>query len=416
MSTLARFTCVVLAVLLPASLSIGADDDDLAQALGELRNSIERSEHELRDAPAFGSDAERAGAYMHLSRMLLRSLEEHVLQDADYPYFRVLDQRIREGGDNPDQRYLFSPIRPGATYRIWGDRGSATRVEFQLYAGKPWSGSGRVAGFLDFDTLAMSPEGAFEVYLSPQRMGENWLENAADTDTLIVRQIYADWNAAYPGQIHIDRLDTLGTPRPAYTTADVAARLRAAAQEMHSATTVWPNFVAQRYLDRMPANTISPLMDTATFGGVNGRWMANGHFELHPDEVLLIRTWPTDAAYQGLQLTDLWFASLDYADRVSSLNTHQALLAADGSYYFAVSASDPGYANWLDTGGLERGVFLLRFDGLKQEIPRAQWPSVQLVKRTELRESIPGFAEVSAAARAETLRERRRHVQVRYND
>ncbi len=247
-------------------------------------------------------------------------------------------------------------------------------------------------------------------------MGENWLENAADTDTLIVRQIYADWSAEYPGQIHIDRVDTLGTPRPAYTTADVAARLHAAAQEMYSATTVWPNFVAQRYLERMPANTISPLMDTATLGGVNGRWMANGHFELHPDEVLLIRTWPTDAAYQGLQLTDLWFASLDYADRVSSLNTHQALLAADGSYYFAVSASDPGYANWLDTGGLERGVFLLRFDGLKQEIPRAQWPSVQLVKRTELRESIPGFAEVSAAARAETLRERRRHVQVRYND
>ena len=69
----------------------------------------------------------------------------------------------------------------------------------------------------------MSPEGAFEVYLSPQRMGENWLENAADTDTLIVRQIYADWNAAYPGQIHIDRVDTLGTPRPAYTTADFAA-------------------------------------------------------------------------------------------------------------------------------------------------------------------------------------------------
>lgn len=405
------------ALLLPAGLHADSEGDRaLHDALELLKTNISRAETELRSFDFYATDQDRAGAYLHLSRMLIKALEEQVIQDPDYPFFRVLDFRIREGGDNPDQRYLFSRIRGGETYRLWGKRGSATRVEFQLYAGEPWAGTGKVAGFLDFDDLKLGADGSFEVYISSTRQGDNWLPTDKDANALIVRQIYAEWNAADPGAVHIDKVSTLGTRKPPADSAGVAARLRNAAATLYQSTTVWPHFVKKRYLDKMPANTMSPLTDPGQVGGVNGRWMANGHFALQPDQALIIKTWPTAAAYQGIQLTDLWFASLEYADQISSLSTRQAVLAPDGAYYFVIAGSDPHYHNWLDSGGLPRGVFLLRFDGARGAIAREQWPSAQLVALRDLPKHIPGWDQGLVTSRAATLQERRRHVQVRFGN
>lgn len=424
MNTYCLLIVSAIAALLPLAACADAeaeaeadpeDDKALHAALVQLTDSIERTEAELRRFDGYLSGEDRAGAYLHLSRMLLRSLEEHVIQDPDFPFFRVLDTRIREGGDNPDQRYLFSRIRGGEAYRIWGNRGSAARIEFQLYAGEPWAGAGRSAGFLDFEQLRTNSDGSFEVFLSTKRQGQNWLYNPADADVVVVRQIYSDWSTSAPGHIHIDKVSSLGKRRPPEEGAAVATRLRNAADALFRSATVWPRFVQQRYLDKLAPNTLSPLIDTEQVGGVKGRWMAQGYFVLKPDQALVIKTWPTAAAYQGIQLTDLWFSSLDYADRITSLNDVQALRAPDGAYYFVVAASDPLYHNWLDTGGLPRGVFLLRFDGVQGDIPETRWPSTKLVDIVDLPDLIPGWNQGLVSSRAEMLRERRRHVQVRFN-
>jgi len=146
---------------------------------------------------------------------------------------------------------------------------------------------------------------------------------------------------------------------------------------------------------------------------VKGRWMAGGSFDLPPGKVLLIETWPTTAAYQAIQLTDLWFASLEYANQVSSLTTTQSIEAPNGAYYSVIARDDPGYANWLDTGGLARGVFLLRYDGVSGDVPKAQHPSAKLVDASALPDLIPGFAHVTEAEREATRAARRRHVQIR---
>ena len=66
--------------------------------------------------------------------------------------------RIREAGDNPDQRYWTSRVRGGATYRIWGNVGTARRVDVQIYAGIPAQpGGGQSAAFLDFESLDLAP-------------------------------------------------------------------------------------------------------------------------------------------------------------------------------------------------------------------------------------------------------------------
>jgi hypothetical protein len=389
------------------------DRGELADGLASFVERIAHAEETIRSSPSFGSDAERAGGYLHLTRSIIKSLEAEVLQDPDYPFFRILDFWLREGGDNPDQRYAFSPVRGGETYRIWGRLGSARRVEFQLYAGQPWAGTGRSVGYLAFEDFAVAEDGSFTVHLTPERRETNWLPNPDDATTVFVRHIYDDWSAASTGEVHIDRVGLEGGRKPLPGSSEVARRLHAAAEMLDKSATRWPAFVNQRYAAPQAANRMSPLRDTYALGGAKGRWMAGGHFALSPGKALLIQSWPTSADYQAIQLTDMWFASLEHANQVSSLNTRQAVTAPDGAYYSVISPEDPGVHNWLDTGGLERGVFLLRYDGVQGTIPESKHPSARLVDLAELPKLIPGFERVGEQERERVRRERRRHLQIR---
>jgi hypothetical protein len=146
--------------------------------------------------------------------------------------------------------------------------------------------------------------------------------------------------------------------------------------------------------------------------------MTEGHFDLADDEALIVTTWPTSANYQGIQLTDRWFSSLEYANRQSSLTADQAYRTADGAFHFVISAKDPGVQNWLDTDGLRQGVILLRYDGMKEaEFAKDKWPTTLKVKLSELRKYLPADTPVFAAdQRSAEIAERRRHVQQRFGD
>ncbi len=337
-----------------------------------------------------------------------------MLQDPEYPYFRILDHWQREGGDNPDQLYAFSPITGGEPYRIWGTLGSASRAEIQLYSGDPWARAGRSAGYLEFERLQVAEDGSFVVELSDREPEAGaWLRNPTDATSVFVRHIYDRWDDDTPGRVHIDRVLKEGVRRLPESSVDVARRFRDAAKVLERATTWWPDFVHARYVNARPANTVSELIDTYRFGGVRGRWMAGGHFDLLPGQVLVIVTMPTDALYQAIQLTDMWFASLEYANLVSSLTSRQSVLSPDGMFYSVVGPEDPGHANWLDTGGHTRGVFLLRYDGVNAEIPAALHPQVRPVDVGDLGSLIPGFAEVAHLDRERVRASRRRHLQIR---
>ena len=82
----------------------------------------------------------------------------------------------------------FSPIRGGEAYRVWGELGSATRVELQIYAGRPWDGSGRSAGYLTFEEIEIASDGSFEIWVTPEEHEGNWLRNPPEGTTLFARQ------------------------------------------------------------------------------------------------------------------------------------------------------------------------------------------------------------------------------------
>lgn len=384
----------------------------LHAGLAAFVERIQPVERHLRASPSFGSDVEQAAGYLHLARSLISSLEKEVLQDLDYPYFRTLDFWSRVGGDNPDQRYSFTPIRGAATYRVWGALGSAKRVELQIYSGEPWDG-GRSVGYLAFEDIEVAENGSFEVVLSADPRTGNWLQNPPDATSMFVRLIYDDWNDATPGHVHIDRAGYEGRRRPPELSDDVAERFERAADRFEQTAKAWPDFVNQRYVAGGPANQLSPLVDTYKLGGAKGRWMATGHFEVPAGKALVIKTFPTKAQYQGIQLTDMWFQSLEHANQTSSLTTRQALLSPDGAYYFVVSSDDPGHANWLDPGAFTRGTLLLRFDGVQGEVPKEAHPTTQLVDADAIPRLIPGFTRVSSADREAVRRARREHMQLR---
>lgn len=407
-------TCVVSLILIIALSGIHpARADQLSDATAKLVDDIRRAERELRSASAFEEDP--AGAYAHLMRMLRRSIEEQFLQDPHYPFFRVLDDWVREGGDNPDQRYLFARVSGGDHYRVWGNVGSAVAVELQLYEGQPWTGEGRAGAYLPFEDLQVDAQGNFEVFIGPGEDRLNGLTSNPATDTILVRQIYRQWSEQAPGHIHIDNLDHLGTAKPLQDAETTALRLQRTGDYLLSSTLAWPAFVERRYLRAQEPNQVSALMDTEQLGGAQGRWMANGVFELQADQALVIEMPPVTARYKAVQLTDLWFASLEYADRVTSLNDSQVVVAEDGKTYYVISPGDPGYPNWLSADAGRRGIFLIRYDGVKGDIEETHWPKSHLVNKAELPGLIPGFTTASPAERESTLRERRRHLQIRYN-
>ena len=398
---------------LQSSASEDPADADLQASFAAYLEALARSEQALRKSPSFGSEAERAGAYQHLARSIRTSIEAGVLTDPDFPYFRIIDFWARQGGDNPDQRYAFSPVRGGAAYRVWGRLGSARRIELQLYAGEPWAGTGRSAGYLAFEDIEIAPDGTFSIRVGGEAGEGNWLANPPDATTLFARQIYDDWNAEDPGEVHIDRIGWEGARKPLAKPARVARQLRAAADVLEKSAMVWPAFVQRRYVGARQPNTLSGLIDTYALGGVKGRWMAGGYFDLPPGKVLLIETWPTEAAYQSIQLADMWFASLEYGNQVSSLSPGQSVQAPDGAYYSVVAPEDPGYPNWLDTGGLQRGIVMFRYDGVPGDVPKAKHPSARLVDAAALPDLIPGYVRASEAERDATRAERRRHLQIR---
>lgn len=417
--------CLLFALAAGLVLSAAAapprdDGRELRAAMANLVEAVGASAAGVQRDPFFQGDADAAGGAAYWTHMLIRTLEEEIIGDPDHPLFRVVDFRTREGGDNPDQRYLVSRIRAGASYRIWGRSGSQRRIEVQVYAGLPWSAEGgKLVAALNSEQIRYSDDGSFEVRLSSQRQPGNWLENppAATAElTVMVRQIFSEWRAELPGDIHIDRIGYEGALKPPVSSAEMVERLNRAAAGIRSVVPLWPAFVRKQYLDRMPANQLTPPFDPGALGGVKGRWMSVGHFELADDEALILTTRATPAQYQGVQLTDLWFSSLEYANRQTSLTADQAFRSDDGRYQMVIAPRDPGVQNWLDTTGLHRGVILLRYDGLQgKPLPQEAWPTLRKIKRSELYTALaadtPAYDE---AQRGEAIAARRRHVQLRF--
>ena len=102
----------------------------------------------------------------------------------------------------------------------------------------------------------------------------------------------------------------------------------------------------------------------------------SGHFDLAPDQALVITIPQSDAPYLGFQLGSLWYISLDYINHQTSLNATQAQVDPDGKIRIVVADRSPGVTNWVETLGHRKGFLQFRWQRVSRELTDADGPTV----------------------------------------
>jgi hypothetical protein len=137
-----------------------------------------------------------------------------------------------------------------------------------------------------------------------------------------------------------------------------------------------------------------------TPGGLASQFSSAGHFDLAPDEAMIVTVPDAGrelAPYQGIQLGSMWYISLDYINHQTSLTADQARLDPDGRLRFVISDSDPGVANWLELTGRRRGYVQIRWQRLAADLGPEHGPEVQVVPVGSLPESLPYYEQARRA-------------------
>lgn len=290
--------------------------------------------------------------------------------DPRFPEFVPFENSAFLLQPNPDAIYYYARVDGTGTYRVTGERGTAVVAGFAT--GSRIIGTseepGKGYGNFDIDQLTIGQDGRFDVLFSAQRpegYEGDWLKLDTQADFILVRQFSYDWGAEQDIRIAIERIDLLQDParrRERLSPDEVDDRLKQLFAYAKRLSTVALGAVRRPfelgYLNEMH------LHDFKDLG--NGDDWPQAYFEtvfqIANDEALVLETRiPEKAHYWNVQVVDGLWNQVDVAYRQSSLNGLTAHVGADGWFRCVLSAQDPGYANWLDTGGNSFGMLIGRW-------------------------------------------------------
>jgi hypothetical protein len=216
---------------------------------------------------------------------------------------------------------------------------------------------------------------------------------------LAVREVYSDWAGERRGTLRIQRADKIGAAPPPPDEALLTKRYGVAGKILLSRLKTFLAFPEWFYL-REPVNALTPPRRTP--GGLATQFSSAGHFDLAPDQAMVV-TVPAAgrdvAPYQGIQLGSMWYVSLDYVNHQTSLTADQARADPDGMLRFVIGEHDPGLANWLELTGRTRGYLQLRWQRLTRDLGPADGPLVEVVPFDRLAALLPYYerARISPA-------------------
>lgn len=311
---------------------------------------------------------------------------------------------------NPDDAYRFVAVEPGGVYRISGVRGEEDHATMMMRPRGPNTGSGPGPSCGEVNLLGVpaDAEGQFSFILSADpaaAAGEPWQALAPDTTSLFVRQVMLD-PAGRETAWQIERLDLPGCP-------SVPSRedTRQAFANMHGylrAIIAYNLDEIARFAQQPPNELIAHRF--ATVGGMPAQMYYTGMFTVEPGQVLVIESeQPEQFRYMGIQLFDRMFNTLDFVAHQSSLNHRQLAPDPDGLFRVFLSPTDPGFLNWLDSGGLTVGGIMWRWH-TASSFPQ---PAARLLGIEEALAQHPASPRVGAQDRARLLAERSRSFQKR---
>lgn len=314
------------------------------------------------------------------------------------------------GTQNPDFLNHNAFLDGARTYRIWGNAKGSYWTTIQAMAGFWGDEKMAMLGHIDFDDIPIAENGDFEIFMGPnppaETGGKTWLklDPAADNVMLAVREVYMDWERERIVDIHIETLDRQADAPIWLDEAELAPRIAKAARFVEYA---WQFSSGQMKpsQDLPPANVFVTDSTAGQHGGNPVAAYLPMHYEITPDQALIITMTPIEARYWGFQTSSVWGQTNDYSYHQSSLNAEQVRTDADGKVRIVLSLSDPGVPNWLDPVGIGTGSVLLRWYKAKGTAV----PETAVVPLANLRKDLPADTPtVSAAQRVEQLKARAR--------
>jgi hypothetical protein len=335
----------------------------------------------------------------------------------DHPEFAPFENSVFLAQPNPDAVYYYAPVDGRGTYRVTGERGNAPVAGFAL--GNRIIGMdpapGRGLANYDMEDLAIDEDGCFEVLFSAERPDDhvgNWLRMDPEADFILARQFSYDWGRERDVRLAIERIDEGTQIRPPLTPAEIDAKLE---------------HLMGGYPRNLSGICLSAVSRCAERGFVNAfnintyQELGNGQdwpqayfetvFDIGEDEALIIESeLPERRPYWNIQVVDGLWNQVEYVYRQSSLNGLQADVDADGKFRAVLSHSDPGIANWLDTGGNLYGMLIGRWYRCSSQ----PLPQVTKVRFADLERHLPtGVRRISPLEREQALRARRIGSQLR---
>jgi len=389
----------------------GAGDDEAllsGTALEDMVEGLRRAAALVATAPAPSSPVDRAAGYRHLLVLLGLAVDEALRPSNPYdPFFAPanVDAVLKWGMDCPDAAYTGTALRGDAIYRVRGRRGTARYLGFQVMSGIE-SSVNVVA-----EDLEIAPDGSFEIVLSAQEHPGNWMALSPQTSSLVVRQFFYDWDSEEPARLDIECLEpgpSWPDPEP-LSPAGVGRQLTAIGRFLEASIAFWLDVE-----DGGRAQGINVFRQPAaltSMGAAAENVSVWGSWELAEDQALVIEVTPPQALYWSVSLGNHWWETIDYANRQSSLNGHQASIDDDGAFRAVVAHSDPGVANWLDTAGHRLGPVIFRWLRAQD----APVPRTRVVALSDLTATLPvGTARVDAAQRRAVIARRRAAVRRRF--
>ncbi|WP_300677788.1 hypothetical protein, partial [Nocardioides sp.] len=346
---------------------------------GALQAAIAEAEELVANAPFIRTEADRLEGYEYLSGRIRMAMQNAFDYDLDQPVFvNPTHQYSKQGLDNPDAMYFNAYLREGVEYVVRGRRGTSADLSFQVMGGM-YSASSAATSMLAIDdrSLDIDAEGNFELRYTAE----------PGAKTLIVREVFNNWDTEARGTLTIERTDTLGQARRPLSAETLQKKYEVAARSLVGSIQTWfafPHF----FQYKEPVNTLTTPASTP--GSLSSQFSSIGHYELAEDEAMIV-TVPRcdDCAYQAIQIGSDWYASTDYETHQTSLTKAQAVTDDDGVMRFVISARPPGrdgspIANWLETTHHPTGSIMLRWQQLTRDLTAADGPTVEVLPVAEV--------------------------------
>lgn len=408
------------------------DDESLRNAWKQFCKSLEQAGEEVFKETIPARALHRADAFRFLTQNLGQAFDLALeTKNTRYPVIHAFCTPFcKLGGDNAEYTYQQAWIDGQSVYRISGNRGTSRFFNIAVQGHRPetlpnrpgWRnlnepfGDTPEANLFGHD-MEIGWDGNFEVFIGGPKRGPNWLPTTPETRKLFIRNGFDDWSEA-PAQIRIERVD-MAEPRPMPTPVEMIEAMDWAGNFLTTMMRDNPDWayefaedVNPELLNRFPTErraTENPVYNVEK-ARMRGRSLYAMCWKLEPDEAMIIE-WDANDLFWMMTNMGCSLNSMDYLYRPVSYTPSRTKVDSDGKIRIVMAHTDPGFHNWIDTCGFERGIMANRNQGTDFI---TQFDT-RVVKHSALNELMPrDSARVTAREREEMMHVRFHSILRRY--